>query len=153
MYEQGISSVFEDRLNPVLYDLRMYERECPYITTTNPMIRQKPLATRSSSSSSDNSNTSSASSPLPQLTVINKVASKITAGNNDVMALVPIKENQLDNYELHPRTEADQVEASISEGMPILPPLGPVNPRPVTQGVTLVMMENNMQNLFIIINK
>ncbi|GAA0176379.1 hypothetical protein LIER_29384 [Lithospermum erythrorhizon] len=70
----------------------MCMREFPYLATANPDIRQEPLATQSSSSSPDDSDTKSASSPIPQVTVTNKVASKIMPGNNDVMAHVPIKD-------------------------------------------------------------
>ncbi|GAA0141924.1 hypothetical protein LIER_42689 [Lithospermum erythrorhizon] len=81
----------ESPLNPSLYDLCVYERECPYVMTTNLVVRQEPLATQSSSSSSDDSDSTSASSPIPQVTITDKVASKITQGNDDVMAPVPIK--------------------------------------------------------------
>ncbi|GAA0167946.1 hypothetical protein LIER_22778 [Lithospermum erythrorhizon] len=87
MDEQGISSVFDDRLNHALYDLRVYEKECPYAPRANPAIRPEPLATRSSSSSSDDLDTSSTNSPLLQLAVTYKAASKITPGNNDVRDL------------------------------------------------------------------
>ncbi|GAA0146562.1 hypothetical protein LIER_06484 [Lithospermum erythrorhizon] len=158
MDEQEISFVFEDRLNPALYDLRVYERECPYSMTVNPGIRQESLATQSSSSSSEGSDTTSAISPLPQLKVTDKVASKITPCNNDVTADVLIKdilcfdlrrrtvfssgtfggiwimsqssENQVDNFELRPRVGATQVDPSLSGWMPMLPVTGPANLEP-----------------------
>ncbi|GAA0159122.1 hypothetical protein LIER_15977 [Lithospermum erythrorhizon] len=94
----------------------------------NPVTRQESLATESSSSSLDDSDISSANSPLPQLTVIDKVASKITP---DKMS--QSSENQIDNFELHPRTVADQAEASISGGMPIIQVEGPLNLVPLPQ--------------------
>ncbi|GAA0181869.1 hypothetical protein LIER_30295 [Lithospermum erythrorhizon] len=84
MDEQGISSVFYDRLNPTLYDLRVYEQECPYAPMLNLVIHPQPLATLSSTSSSDDSDTSSADSPLTQLAVRDKGTSKFTPDLTDV---------------------------------------------------------------------
>ncbi|GAA0152924.1 hypothetical protein LIER_11283 [Lithospermum erythrorhizon] len=41
--------------------------------TTNLVVRQEPLATQCSSSSSDDSDSTSASSPIPQVTVTDKI--------------------------------------------------------------------------------
>ncbi|GAA0159159.1 hypothetical protein LIER_38807 [Lithospermum erythrorhizon] len=116
-------------LNPALY-----ERECPYVITTNPANRQESLATSSSGSSLDDSDTSSAIFPLPQLTVTDKMASKIMPGNNDLTAPLPIKgkmsqssEHQGGDFVFRPRPEANRAETSISGGMPIIQAEGPLN--------------------------
>ncbi|GAA0165138.1 hypothetical protein LIER_20615 [Lithospermum erythrorhizon] len=89
MDEQRISYVFEDKLNLTLYDYRAYERECPYAPTHT--THQGSLTTPSSDSSSSDSDSSLATSPFPQLTVTDKVASKIVPDINDVMVPVSIK--------------------------------------------------------------
>ncbi|GAA0168602.1 hypothetical protein LIER_23279 [Lithospermum erythrorhizon] len=75
MDEQGISSVFEDRLNPTLYDYRAYERECPYFPTH--ATRQGSLTTPSSDSSSSDLDSSLATFPIPQLTITDKWPRKL----------------------------------------------------------------------------
>ncbi|GAA0145856.1 hypothetical protein LIER_36209 [Lithospermum erythrorhizon] len=67
---------------------------------------------------------------------------EIYAGFTDVRESVPIKdkmsqstENQPENFELCPRRAANQVEASISGGIPILHPDRPSNPAPQTAPV------------------
>ncbi|GAA0140743.1 hypothetical protein LIER_02038 [Lithospermum erythrorhizon] len=64
MDEQGINVVFEDRLNPSLYDDRVYVKECHYtkVATPGPLIESS--ATYSSDSTSSSTDTSSASSPF-----------------------------------------------------------------------------------------
>ncbi|GAA0151490.1 hypothetical protein LIER_10199 [Lithospermum erythrorhizon] len=125
MDEQRISHEFLDRLNPALYDQRVYVRECPYSKAESPVPRAEYVATQSSSSSGE-SDTTSASSPISQVAVGNSDASKTAPCNDDVRVSVPIKdkmshslENQ-DNFELRPRTGAYQTEASISGEMPLL---------------------------------
>ncbi|GAA0170792.1 hypothetical protein LIER_24976 [Lithospermum erythrorhizon] len=86
MDEQGISSVFEDRLNPALYDLPVYERECPYVIRTNPANCQESLATRSSSSSSDDSDTSS----VKCLNLLNRAETSISGGMPIIQAEGPL---------------------------------------------------------------
>ncbi|GAA0184280.1 hypothetical protein LIER_31568 [Lithospermum erythrorhizon] len=63
MDEQGISNELFDRLNPALYDLRVYDTECPYANAAGLETRPISLASPSSSSSSDGTHTTSASSP------------------------------------------------------------------------------------------
>ncbi|GAA0146208.1 hypothetical protein LIER_06217 [Lithospermum erythrorhizon] len=77
----------------------------------------RTLKTQSSSSSSSDSDSTSANSTLPQLTIPDKVFSKLTPAHNDIMLPVPIK---VDNFELCPRPVANQAEASISGGRPII---------------------------------
>ncbi|GAA0167503.1 hypothetical protein LIER_22423 [Lithospermum erythrorhizon] len=124
MDEQGISSVFKDRLNPTLYDYRAYERECPYAPTH--ATRQGSLTTLSSDSSSNDLDSSLTTSPLPQPTVTDKVATKIASGINDVMDPVSIKgrmsqssENHVDEFVARSYEETNEGEFSINGGMPL----------------------------------
>ncbi|GAA0142751.1 hypothetical protein LIER_03579 [Lithospermum erythrorhizon] len=75
MEEQGISSVFEDRLNPSLYDEWVYVRECPYGRSMGIEARlESPVTHHSDSTSSTSSSTNAfgASSPFPQPSVLDK---------------------------------------------------------------------------------
>ncbi|GAA0151669.1 hypothetical protein LIER_10344 [Lithospermum erythrorhizon] len=133
-------------------------KECPYAPLSNLVIHPQTLATHFSTSSSDDSDTSSADSPLTQLAVADKGTSKFMPELNVVRKSAPIKvtptpfvqlpfirphrinfsplsdkmspslENQPENFELRPCGEANQVEASVSGGMPILHPDRPTNP-------------------------
>ncbi|GAA0170331.1 hypothetical protein LIER_24619 [Lithospermum erythrorhizon] len=129
-----------------MYVLRFYRivwfryEEYPYAPVVNKVIHQEPLTTQSASSSSDDSNTSSADSPLPQLTVTEKGASKIVPVYNDVMAPSSIKdimsqsfENQADNFVLRPRVVEDQAEASVSSRISHIQTGGPLNHVSLTQ--------------------
>ncbi|GAA0184019.1 hypothetical protein LIER_31333 [Lithospermum erythrorhizon] len=75
MDEEGISSVFEDRLNPSLYDERVYVREYPYARNMDIETRLESPATHhcdSTSSTSSSTNASDASSPSPQPSILDK---------------------------------------------------------------------------------
>ncbi|GAA0174243.1 hypothetical protein LIER_27681 [Lithospermum erythrorhizon] len=91
MDEQGISSIFEDRLNPSLYDKQVYLRECPYVKVASPKPRLESHVIRSCEDESSGDESSlSANSPIPQVMVGNQLASKITP-NDDVENFAPIK--------------------------------------------------------------
>ncbi|GAA0144430.1 hypothetical protein LIER_04877 [Lithospermum erythrorhizon] len=128
MDEQGISSIFADRLNPSLCDRRVYVRECSYAKVASHVPRLESLATHPNDVSSDDESSLFANSPIPQVTVENKVVSKITQTNDDVKAYDPIKdkmsqssENQMDNYELRPRNDPKHTECSRAGEMSLLP--------------------------------
>ncbi|GAA0165685.1 hypothetical protein LIER_21019 [Lithospermum erythrorhizon] len=149
MDEQGISSEFTNRLNPLLYDFRVYERECPYskVASLEPLFGSP--TTHSSSSTSDSTNTSSASSPSHHSPVLGEgVLKTSTLTRVDVMtfhksikgeyelfcgvheffgAFLEIFWINVDNFEVRQRTRANQEEASTSGGIPVLPTSGSVN--------------------------
>ncbi|GAA0167604.1 hypothetical protein LIER_22493 [Lithospermum erythrorhizon] len=122
-------------LNPSLYDKRVDVRECPYAKVTSPELRLESSAKNSSDneSSSDDESSLSANSPIPQVTIGNKVVSKITPNNDDVRTSTPIKdkmsqslENQMDIYELCPRNNPNHTECSRAGEMSLLPVVEPV---------------------------
>ncbi|GAA0138433.1 hypothetical protein LIER_42534 [Lithospermum erythrorhizon] len=89
MDEQGISCVFEDRLNPSLYDKRAHMRECPYTKVTSFEPRLESPVTRSF----DVESSLSANSPILDVMVENKVVSRIMPANDDVQTSTRIKGN------------------------------------------------------------
>ncbi|GAA0142238.1 hypothetical protein LIER_03184 [Lithospermum erythrorhizon] len=73
MDEQGISSIFDDMLDPSLYDKWVYVRECPYAKVASPKPRLESPVTRSSEdeSSSGDESSLSANSSITQVTIGN----------------------------------------------------------------------------------
>ncbi|GAA0173531.1 hypothetical protein LIER_41544 [Lithospermum erythrorhizon] len=125
MDEQGINSIFANRLNPSLYDKRVYVKECPYEKVVSPKPRLESPTTRTSNDESS----LSANSPVPQMTAGNKVVSKIIPNNDDddVKTSFPKDkmsqslENQMDNNELRPRDNRNHTECSRVGEMSLLP--------------------------------
>ncbi|GAA0168192.1 hypothetical protein LIER_22962 [Lithospermum erythrorhizon] len=148
----------ESQLNSSLYDERVYKRECPYSRLANLEPHSESLEIHFSSTSFGDDTSPSANSPISEMTVGDIVASKFMSYNDDVRAICPYKrlspfslilysevpfplkdkmsqssKNQVDNFELRPRTEADQAEASISGGMLIIPLAEPLAQVPLPQ--------------------
>ncbi|GAA0168204.1 hypothetical protein LIER_22972 [Lithospermum erythrorhizon] len=91
---------------------------------------QPPLgssATHSSDSSSDSTNSSSANSASHHLPVLDEDVSKTV-----IVTSVDVTTFQA-SRKVHPSSMANQEEASIRGGMPILQTVGPSNPTPIEQ--------------------
>ncbi|GAA0161582.1 hypothetical protein LIER_17863 [Lithospermum erythrorhizon] len=115
-------------LNSTLYDLRVYEHECPYAPVPKVVSRLQSLVTRSPIMPSDESNTSCADSQSTQVAVTDKVTSKPTPELNAARGLAPINgkmshssETQPDNYILQARTDPNHTETSQVGKMLIQP--------------------------------
>ncbi|GAA0148722.1 hypothetical protein LIER_36780 [Lithospermum erythrorhizon] len=119
MDDQEISLIFADRLNPVLYNLQVYEHECLYAPRLRVADQTHSLMVDMSAPSPNESNTSYAAPSATQVAVITKVASKPTPALNSIGDCPPIKgnmsnssETQPDNFEMRARTDPNQMETS-----------------------------------------
>ncbi|GAA0161438.1 hypothetical protein LIER_17751 [Lithospermum erythrorhizon] len=117
MDEQEISYVFTDRLNSSLYDdEHVYVRERPYVKVASPGPRSESTTTHSSSSSSGDETSSSANSPIPQVTVGDKVASKLPPHNDDLRVSSPIKGTHPTNDSRTHPTSGSGISSTVTQG-------------------------------------